>query len=88
MPQVRAVATLRLERRLAELRTATAGSDQAAAAHANLLARDITRFLDRPAPAVENPGRPSTPPGAPIGQMNDWLNRLDSGCGWPTDGTK
>ena len=81
MPQVRAAATLRLERRLADLRTAAGSADQATAAHASLLARDIARFMDRPGPAVESRDTPEAPPGAPIGQaMSDWLSRADPGC--------
>jgi hypothetical protein len=84
MHQVRAVATLRLEGRVPDLRTAAGSSDQATAAHAGLLARDITRFLERPGPAVETREAPAAPPGAPIGQaMRDWLSRADPGCSWP-----
>jgi Met-zincin/Domain of unknown function (DUF5117) len=84
LPQVRAVATLRLERRLADLRTAVGSADQAVAAHAALLAKDITRFLDRPGPVVETRDTPAAPPGAPIGQtMTDWLSWTDLGCRWP-----
>jgi hypothetical protein len=87
MPQVRAVATLRLERRLADLRTAAGSSDQPTVAHASLLARDIARFLDRPGPAVETRVTPAAPPGAPIGQaMRDWLFRADLGCSWSFSG--
>jgi hypothetical protein len=87
MPQVRAVATLRLERRLADLRTAAGSPDQATAAHAGLLARDISRFLERPGPTVETRAAPASPPGAPIGQaMRDWLSRAEPGCSWPGAG--
>jgi hypothetical protein len=63
MPQVRAVATLKLSRKLnafGPLKSA----DEGEAAHIALLARDIKRFLDapdtfkRPAPIVLQPGAP------------------------------
>ena len=89
MPQVRAIATLKLQRRAAELTRvgATAGGAARAGAfageaHANLLAADIRRFLDRPALAVvaRVPG-PAIPPGAPIGEpAMDWLSRVEPPC--------
>ncbi len=67
MPQVRAVASLELQQ-LGERLERGAGSggpdDQA---HYTLLARDITRFLERPAEAFGQPDAPQEPPGAPIG---------------------
>jgi hypothetical protein len=88
MPQVRAVATLRLERRLEELRAGGAAPDEATAAHLGLLASDIDRFLTRPGPVVGPTSSPATPPGAPIGQAMgqatmDWLKLADPGCSWP-----
>ena len=86
MPQVRAIATLKLQRRAAEL-TGTGGRSQAAsvgtAAHATLLAADIRRFLDRPATAVAvRMPAPTAPPGAPIGEpAMEWLRRVDP-CLW------
>jgi hypothetical protein len=89
MPQVRAIATLKLEKRSAELARLTAATggaaragSVAAEAHANLLASDITRFLERPAlaVAVRTPG-PEIPPGAPIGEpAMDWLRRGQPAC--------
>jgi hypothetical protein len=86
MPQVRAIATLKLQRRAAEL-TGTGGRAQsqaiATAAHATLLGADIRRFLDRPATAVAiRMPAPSAPPGAPIGEpAMEWLRRVDP-CLW------
>src|SRR5690606_1814819 len=75
MPQVRALATDRLER-LADTRTLASGQRprDADAAHYALLARDSRRFLDRPAEPYRAPGTPGIPPGAPIGEpAMDWL---------------
>jgi hypothetical protein len=79
MPQVRAVVTDRLTRRLAALRRPGATGDEAA--HRALLASDIARFLERQDAAVERPTLPEPPPGAPIGQPAlDWLLRMDPPC--------
>jgi len=86
MSQVRAIATLKLQRRAAEL-TGGGGRAQSAsvgtAAHATLLAADIRRFLDRPATAVAiRMPAPAAPPGAPIGEpAMEWLRRTDR-CGF------
>jgi hypothetical protein len=75
MPQVRALATHRLER-LASARTVAAGTpaNDAEAAHLALLVRDVRRFLDRPAGPYAAPAPPGIPPGAPIGQPAlDWV---------------
>jgi hypothetical protein len=94
MPQVRAVATLKLQRRAAELgRAAPAGGAAqgggvAGEAHAALLTADINRFLTRPATAVAvRMPAPAIPPGAPIGEpAMDWLRRVEPPCslyeGW------
>ena len=72
MPQVRAIATSRLQRRAAA--TAPGAGSSPAAAHAALLAADIGRFLDRPAPAATRMDVPTAPPGAPIGQpAMEWV---------------
>lgn len=74
MPQVRAVATSTLRRVHGDL-VAMAG-----APHAQLLAMDIQRFLERPASPASMPGFPSAPPGAPIGQPGmDWLGSMGIG---------
>ena len=90
MPQVRAIATLKLQRRAAQL-TGTGGRAQsptvATAAHASLLASDIRRFLDRPATAVAvRIPSPAAPPGAPIGEpAMEWLRRVEP-CLWDVSG--
>ena len=90
MPQVRAIATLKLQRRAAEL-TGSGGRARSAAfgtaAHASLLAADIQRFLDRPATAVAvRMPTPAAPPGAPIGEpAMDWLRRVNP-CLWEGGG--
>lgn len=79
MPQVRAVASYKLQQR-ARAMNAAAGSAAAAAHHA-LLAADIKRFLDRPAPPAARMEIPEAPPGAPIGDPGmDWLRRLEPLC--------
>jgi hypothetical protein len=67
MPQVRAVAVLKL----AELRGrfTEASPDTATRAHRMLLAMDISRFLDRPYDPAGRPRPPQTPPGSPIGDL-------------------
>jgi hypothetical protein len=88
MPQVRAIATLRLQRRMNVLaRTATPGGQpplaEGALAHQTLLAADIRRFLERPAAPAPRMGLPSAPPGAPIGDPAlDWLRLIDPPCAW------
>jgi hypothetical protein len=80
MPQVRAIATLMLDRLRRKLAAAT-GATTAQAAHATLLAADIRRFLDRPAPTATPMDTPSAPPGAPIGEPAlDWIHRLEPAC--------
>ncbi len=65
MPQVRAIATLKLSRKLNELGKLTPADDDEAA-HVALLARDIKRFLENPE-AYKRAAPPVVPPGAPIG---------------------
>lgn len=74
MPQVRAIATLRLERLTEQALKASGDVADADLAHQALLARDIRRFLDRPTTPYTPPVAPEPPPGAPIGQpAPDWL---------------
>ena len=84
MPQVRAVATLKLKRRATVLDVAAAGEGSAAAS-ALLLGSDIHRFLNRPATAV--PARlagVAAPDGAPIGEPAlEWIRWFMPGCDWP-----
>jgi hypothetical protein len=75
MAQVRAIASQRLRQRMTD-----SGKGQGQA-HAELLAADIKRFLDRPAPPMQTIQTPQAPPGAPIGEpAMDWLGRLEPLC--------
>ena len=79
MPQVRAIATHKLQQRQQRL----SGAAGAASAHASLLAADIKRFLDRPFAPATRADLPTAPPGAPIGDPGmDWLGRMEPLCGW------
>ena len=78
MSQVRAIASAKLRARAATL--PSTGSTPSAA-HGSLLAADIKRFLDRPAPPATTTPLPSAPPGAPIGEpAMEWLRRLEPVC--------
>jgi hypothetical protein len=82
MPQVRAIATQKLQQRMQKL-SAAPGVSTAASAHAAYLASDIKRFLDRPFTPVQRIEIPTAPPGAPIGEpAMDWLHRLEPPCSW------
>ncbi len=83
MPQVRAVASMRLERKRNELAEWATQDNEADAAHYALVARDIKRFLERPAEAVADADALAAPPGAPIGEpaMN-WLGGMEHVCSW------
>jgi hypothetical protein len=73
--QVRAIASLKLSKLAARLRTAVARTE-ADTAQRTLIAADIKRFLERPLdPARPIPlPAPDAPPGAPIGDWDqDWL---------------
>ena len=72
--QVRAIASLKLNRLANRLRGET-GKTEADVAHRALLVADIKRYLDDPSKVrsavIATAG---APPGAPIGDMpNDWL---------------
>jgi hypothetical protein len=88
MSQVRAVATLKLQRRGTELaRTVTgavATGIENEVAQANLLVADINRFLTRPAnPVATRFPAPTAPPGAPIGEpAMEWFKWLEPDCTW------
>jgi hypothetical protein len=74
--QVRAIASMKLQRLAARARV-TAGKSEADVANQTLLAADIKRFLERPVADGSRviPAAPA-PPGAPIGDMpQDWLAR-------------
>jgi hypothetical protein len=78
MSQVRAIVSAKL-RALAPILPQTGVSP--AAAHGSLLAADIKRFLERPAPPATGTALPSAPPGAPIGEpAMDWLRRIEPVC--------
>jgi hypothetical protein len=82
MPQVRAIATQKLQQRGQRLAAAPL-TNAGASAHASLLASDIKRFLDRPFAPVTRTEIPTAPPGAPIGDPGmDWLGRLAPLCSW------
>lgn len=69
MPQVRAVATLKLRQRVqAWSPGASSAASTAQTAMNSYLADEIKRFLDRPSSPVQRPGIPEAPPGAPIGE--------------------
>jgi hypothetical protein len=82
MPQVRALATLYLQR-IGSQATPPGGSaiEQAQVA---LLGNDIKRFLERPHSNADIRQSPAVPPGAPIGDPGmDWLNRYVARyCDW------
>lgn len=83
MPQVRAIANMRLQRKVDELKQWPGDVGDAAAAHYALLARDVDRFLARPAQEFAQPVTASAPPGAPIGDPAlDWLNTSAPWCSW------
>jgi hypothetical protein len=76
MPQVRAIASHRLERGVQSAFAIAQNGDADAndASHLALLTRDVRRFLDRPAAPYSTPVVPTAPPGAPIGDPGmDWL---------------
>jgi hypothetical protein len=73
-PQVRAMASLKLQNLASRLKS-RATTDEAELAQQTLLAADIKRFLERPMAEGEKiiPASPA-PPGAPIGDPGeDWL---------------
>ncbi len=82
MPQVRAISSASLRRSHSEL--LSRGQSEA---HAQMLAGDIQRFLDRPGEVVTDRVAPSAPPGSPIGEPAlDWLGQMEPWCSWLGDG--
>jgi hypothetical protein len=71
MPQVRATASASLRRLQSRMQApSTAAAD---AAHAQLIAADIKRFLERPMEPAKPLAAQDVPPGAPIGSLEeDW----------------
>ncbi len=73
--QVRAIATFKLGKLAARLKS-EAITNESEQAGRSLLAADIKRFLDRPADVSRPMPAPDAPPGAPIGDYpQDWLAR-------------
>ena len=73
--QVRAIASLKLQRLATRLRAETARTESDSAQH-TLIAADIKRFLERPAEVAKVIPTSGAPPGAPIGDLGqDWLAR-------------
>ena len=82
MRQVRAISSAALTRVREELRDRTPTEP-----NAQLLARDIQRFLDRPGEALSDRAQLPAPPGSPIGEpAMDWLGRWEPWCSWQEDG--
>ncbi|GBD32551.1 hypothetical protein HRbin33_01521 [bacterium HR33] len=80
MPQVRAIAANRLQKRM-NASAAVAAGDEATVAHHQLLARDIKRILEQPAEPYRPLAAPTAPPGAPIGEpAMEWLRPWDWFC--------
>ncbi len=85
--QVRALASLKLQKLAARLRVVTGKSDADQAQH-TLLAADIKRFLERPAEVAKLMPTSPAPPGAPIGDLGQhWLASPSwvsghGGCVW------
>jgi hypothetical protein len=72
--QVRAIASLKLQRLATRLRAVPATRPELDVAQQTLLAADIKRFLERPAEVSRVIPTSPAPPGAPIGDMGqDWL---------------
>jgi hypothetical protein len=78
--QVRAIASFKLGKLAARLRSEVVQGESEQAGRA-LLAADIKRFLERPGPTAFVQPAPDAPPGAPIGDVGmDWFSRPV--CGW------
>jgi len=82
--EVRAVATWKLGKLEARLKTPTAAGDEGEQAHRALLAADIKRFLDQPSAPPKTIVAPDAPPGAPIGDTG--MGWLDPPPYWPDSG--
>ncbi len=80
MPQVRAIASARLEW-MRDQFVNSSGQIDPVAAHYALIARDVSRFLERPASEFSQPATQSAPPGAPIGEPAlQWIKWWDPEC--------
>jgi hypothetical protein len=82
MPQVRAVATLKLRQRMRDWSApAAAGANESRVAMNAYLADEIKRFLERPSTPAARQAIPDAPPGAPIGDpAMDWIRRHAPVC--------
>jgi len=79
--QVRAIASLKLQRLAARIKVPGTKTEADQASHA-LLAADITRFLERPGETAKMLPAAPAPPGAPIGDLGQsWLS-APSWCDW------
>ncbi len=82
MAEVRALARYALQEQGVALSHEPATADIATRANAALLASDIRRFLDRPAPPAAQRAATDVPPGAPIGEPAiEWLRLMPGWCG-------
>ncbi len=82
MPRVRAISSAALKNNRDELLERGASE-----AHAQLMAGDIQRFLDRPGEVVPDRVAPSAPPGSPISEPAlNWLATMEPWCSWLEDG--
>jgi len=70
--QVRAIASAALASLQDRARRLAQRPDPADAAHARLLVQDLTRFLERSAEPYRALATPAAPPGAPIGDPDQW----------------
>ncbi len=80
--QVRAIASMKLQRLAERLRVVAGKSDDDRAQH-TLLAADIKRFLERPAEVARLLPAPPAPPGAPIGDFGQHWLASPGWCNWP-----
>jgi len=82
---VRAIASLRLQKVERRMRALVGGLDDAEMGHRALLAADIKRFLERSQESVAIVPAQPAPPGAPIGDLGyDWLG-APGRCAWDDD---
>jgi hypothetical protein len=83
--QVRAVASAALRSLQTRAQRGSPSAAAAEAAHAQLIAADIKRFLERPAAPAQPIANPTIPPGAPIGSMQPALMSAEAAwCGVAT----
>ena len=83
--QVRAIASLHLSQLADTFKTGHGPTVDGDYAHDLLLAADIKRFLERPAPTATMIVAAPQPPGAPIGDTGMDFLGLAPACGWNRD---